>query len=232
MSLFYAPELLATLSLPEQEAIHALRVLRLTDGDMIEVTDGAGCYYKARIAGATSKRCPLEIEQQQQVAPHWSHRIYIAVAPTKIMDRMEWFVEKAVEIGVDRISFLRCRYSERKDLKLERVEKIAISAMKQSLKMQLPQLDELTDFKSFLEQELPSQRFICHCYPAEKPLLKQAYDPQQDAVVLLGPEGDFSPQEVALAQEHGFVAVSLGDTRLRTETAALVACHTLQLMQG
>ena len=151
------------------------------------------------------------------------------MAPTKNMDRTEWFAEKATEIGFDELTFLNCRYSERKIIKTERIEKILVSAIKQSLKANKPVLNEMTDFQKFITQDFKGQKFICHCYEGEKKLLKEAIIPGEDALILIGPEGDFSEEEVMKAIEVGFQPVSLGKSRLRTETAALVASHTLNL---
>ena len=152
------------------------------------------------------------------------------MAPTKNMDRNEWFAEKATEIGLDELTFLNCRFSERRVIKNERIEKILVSAIKQSLKARLPRLNEMTDFSTFITQDFQGQKFIAHCYEGEKPLLKDVLKPGEDAVVLIGPEGDFSEEEVGKAVECGFMPISLGKSRLRTETAALVACHTINLL--
>jgi 16S rRNA (uracil1498-N3)-methyltransferase len=151
------------------------------------------------------------------------------MAPTKNMDRIEWFAEKATEIGIDELSFLNCRFSERKVLKTERIEKILVSAMKQSLKARLPLLNEMTDFKKFVQQPFSGKKFIAHCHEGEKPLLQTQLTAGEDALVLIGPEGDFSEEEVKMAIEQGFQPISLGRSRLRTETAALVACHIMNL---
>lgn len=155
--------------------------------------------------------------------------MHIGMAPTKNMDRTEWFAEKATEIGIDELTFLNCRYSERKVIKTERIQKILVSAIKQSLKARLPRLNEMTDFAKFVSQPFEGQKFIAHCHAGEKPLLRDVLLPGLDAVVLIGPEGDFSEEEVALAEANGFLPISLGKSRLRTETAALVACHIMNL---
>ena len=160
----------------------------------------------------------------------WGCHLHIAMAPTKNMDRTEWFAEKATEIGFDELTFLNCRFSERKVIKTERIEKILISAVKQSLKATLPILNEMIDFNKFMNKDFKGQKFIAHCYEGEKPLLKDVLHKGEDALVLIGPEGDFSPEEVEKAIAKGFTPVSLGKSRLRTETAALVACHTLNLL--
>lgn len=230
MHVFYTPDIQNSPELPEEEAQHCLRVLRLGTGDEITLTDGKGCFYKAEITAASGKRCLVSVKETIPQAPLWQCHLHIAVAPTKNMDRNEWFAEKATEIGFDELTFLNCRFSERKVIKTERIEKILVSAIKQSLKARLPKLNEMTDFSRFIAQEFKGQKFIAHCYEGEKPLLKDVLTPGKDAVVLIGPEGDFSEEEVRAAIAHGFVPISLGKSRLRTETAALVACHTLNLM--
>ena len=230
MHLFYAPDIATSVELPEEEAGHCARVLRLSIGDEVELTDGKGRFYKAVITAATQKRCRVKVVDVHEQPALWNGTLHIAVAPTKNMDRMEWFVEKATEIGVDRFTFLNCRFSERKVIKTERIEKIVVSAMKQSLKARKPQVDEMTPFETFVRQDFGSaQKFIAHCYPGEKVLLRRALEPGKDAVVLIGPEGDFSPEEVELATACGFRAISLGRSRLRTETAALVSVHLMNL---
>lgn len=230
MHVFYTPNILRNPELPEEEAQHCTRVLRLGVGDNITLTDGRGNFYKAEITVANSKRCLVSITETIHQNPLWPCHLHIAVAPTKNMDRNEWFAEKATEIGIDELTFLNCRFSERKVIKTERIEKILISAIKQSLKARLPKLNEMIDFTKFIAQDFKGQKFIAHCYEGEKPLLKDVLTPGKDAVVLIGPEGDFSEEEVKAAIERGFTPISLGKSRLRTETAALVACHTMNLM--
>lgn len=229
MHIFYTPDIRTSHELPEEEAAHALRVLRLQAGDEIMLTDGAGNFYHARISIAAHKRCLVDILEVQPQAPLWSGHLHIALAPTKNMDRIEWLAEKATEIGLDELTFLNCRFSERKVVKTERIAKIMVSAVKQSLKACLPRLNELTDFKAFIARPFGGQKFIAHCYPGEKLPLKDVARKGEDALVLIGPEGDFSEEEVRLALEAGFTPISLGPSRLRTETAALVACHILNL---
>ena len=230
MHLFYTPDIAHSNELPPEEAAHALRVLRLKVGDELTLTDGMGCFYRAEIAVADNKHCLVNVlETLPQPAP-WKGHLHLALAPTKNMDRMEWLAEKATEIGFDELTFLNCRYSERRVIKLERIEKIVVSAVKQSLKARMPQLHELTDFDKFIRQPFSGQKCIAHCYPGEKPLLKDILHPEEDALVLIGPEGDFSEEEVALAIENGFQPISLGASRLRTETAALVAVHLMNLL--
>lgn len=230
MQIFYTPDIQILPELPEEEAAHAIRVLRLTEGENILLTDGKGFFYKAVITKAHPKDCEFEVVETIEQPPLWTTRLHIAVAPTKNMDRMEWFVEKATEIGIDAITCLHCRYSERKEIKTNRLEKIMISAMKQSQKAYLPELQGMTNFQNFISQPFQGRKFIAYCGSCEKKLLKKTYVPAQDALVLIGPEGDFSAEEVSLAMDHGFEPISLGNSRLRTETAALVACHTIRLL--
>ena len=229
MHVFYTPDIDTRLELPEEEAAHAVRVLRLQSGDEVTLTDGKGCFYRAEITTATSKRCLVRIIETQPQPPLWTGHLHIAVAPTKNMDRIEWFAEKATEIGLDELTFLNCRFSERRVIKLERIAKIMASAVKQSLKARMPRLNEMTDFHTFINCPHKGQKFIAHCYEGEKVKLKDAIRPGENVLALIGPEGDFSEEEVKEAIGHGFVPISLGPSRLRTETAALVACHLLNL---
>lgn len=229
MHVFYTPDILTNNELPDEEAGHCLRVLRLTTGDKITLTDGKGSFYEAEIAAHTNKRCTVNILSSSLQEPLWTGHLHIALAPTKNMDRMEWLVEKITEIGVDEISFLNCRFSERKVIKLERIQKIVVSAIKQSLKARLPILNEMTNFADFVNRDFVGQKFIAHCYEQDKKILKDELNAGSDAVVLIGPEGDFSEEEVDMAMKQGFVPISLGPSRLRTETAALVACDIMNL---
>ena len=223
MHVFYTPDIQTRAELPEEEAQHCIRVLRLNIGDQITLTDGKGYFYRAEISAATNKRCMVNILETTYQEPLWNGHLHIAMAPTKNMDRTEWFAEKATEIGFDELTFLNCRFSERKVIKTERISKILVSAIKQSLKARLPQLNEMTDFNKFITQPFKGQKFIAHCYEGEKPLLKDVFHKGEDALVLIGPEGDFSEEEVKKAIGKGFRPISLGKSRLRTETAALVA---------
>ncbi|MCB2410859.1 16S rRNA (uracil(1498)-N(3))-methyltransferase [Hymenobacter lucidus] len=231
MPTFYAPDLAGpTYTLPEDESKHAVRVLRLGPGDAVELVDGRGGVYQAAMADANPKRCQLRITGSVQVPPR-AYLTHIAVAPTKNLDRMEWLVEKAVEIGVERITFLRCSRSERRELKLERLEKIAVSALKQSGQAWLPQLDELTDFAAFLPTVAPDTTFIAHLEEGERTALSQVAAQGAGCCVLIGPEGDFTPQEIEAARQRGIRPVTLGASRLRTETAALAAVHTVHIVR-
>ena len=229
MALFYVPDIAERWELSEEEAAHALRVLRLSIGDELDITDGKGNLYKSVISSVAGKHCYVEAKETLPMPKGWSGNIHIAVAPTKNMDRIEWFAEKATEIGLDELTFLNCRFSERKVIKTERVERIVVSAMKQSLKYSKPIVEEMADFKKFVSQERAGEKYIAHCYDGEKNLLKDVHVAGCDATVLIGPEGDFSPEEVKMAMEAGYKPVSLGNSRLRTETAALAACHILML---
>lgn len=229
MHTFYTPNIMASAELPEEEAAHCLRVLRLTVGDEILLTDGKGFFYKAQIDGIAGKRCHVKIVETIEQVPLWKGHLHLAMAPTKNIDRTEWLAEKATEIGFDELTFLDCRFSERKVVKNERIEKIVVSAVKQSLKARKPQVNEMIGFTHFIRQNFPGQKFIAHCYEGDKPLLQDVLDADADALVMIGPEGDFSPEEVRQAEEAGFQAVSLGRSRLRTETAALVAVHLMNL---
>lgn len=231
MTLFYTPDIAQKQELPDEEAAHCARVLRMKEGDQMLLTDGKGHFYDAELTLVSNKHCLFKISDTRTPSPLWEGHLHIAMAPTKNMDRTEWFAEKATEIGFDELTFLNCRFSERKVIKTERIDKILVSAMKQSLKARKPLLNEMTDFARFVSQEFDGQKFICHCYEdlGEKKPLKEAITAGKDALVMIGPEGDFSREEVQLAISKGFIPVSLGRSRLRTETAALVACHLLNL---
>ena len=229
MWLFYTPDIQNDMQLPEEEAGHCIRVLRMKEGDRIRLTDGKGSFYNAVISAVSGKRCMVHIESREMQQPLWDGHLHIAVAPTKLMDRNEWFVEKAVEIGVDEITFLKTDHSERDVVKMERIEKIAVSAMKQSQKATLPVLNGMTTLRSLIEKGFDGDRFIAHCEPGSKVLLQDAVTPGHDSLVLIGPEGDFSPAEIEMALKAGFHPISLGPSRLRTETAALVAVHIMNL---
>jgi 16S rRNA (uracil1498-N3)-methyltransferase len=229
----FAPDLTpaqTTYQLSEEESKHAVRVLRLAAGDAVELIDGQGGRYTAAIADANPKRCQLRITHHETSPPR-AYFTHVAVAPTKNLDRMEWFVEKAVEVGIERITFLRCARSERRELKLERLEKIAISALKQSGQAWLPQLDEMTDFAAFVAEVTPETTFIAHLEEGERTALAQVAGTGPACCVLIGPEGDFTPTEIALALEKGIRPVTLGASRLRTETAALAAVFTAQIVR-
>ncbi len=222
--------------LPQEEAKHATRVLRLTVGDKLLLMDGNGCYFRAEITVADNHRCLYRILETMPQERTWEGHIHLAMAPTKLNERVEWFAEKATEIGIDEISFLDCRFSERRVIKCERIDKILISAVKQSHKAWKPFLNDMMSFERFVCQERDGDKFICHCYNQEdieggeeKPLLMDVLRRGVETTVMVGPEGDFSIDEVRLALKNGYRSVSLGTSRLRTETAALVAVHMMQL---
>lgn len=229
MHVFYTPNILNHPELPEEEAQHCIRVLRLNSGDEIMLTDGVGNFYRAKINVVTNKRCLVDLLETIPQPPLWKGYLHLAIAPTKNMDRTEWFAEKATEIGFDELTFLNCRFSERKVIKIERISKVIISAIKQSLKARLPKVNDMVNFNKFVIRPFEGQKFIAHCYDKPKTPLKDAVRIGEKALVLIGPEGDFSEEEVDLAIANGFIPVSLGTSRLRTETAALVACHILNL---
>lgn len=229
--LFLAPDVAQTRELPAEEAAHAVRVLRMKEGDEVLITDGKGHFYEAEISVASAKHCGVNLLRTYDGEPLWNGEIHLAVAPTKNMDRIEWFAEKATEIGLDRIVFLNCKNSERKVIKTERVEKIVVAATKQSHKSWKPEVEEMVHFDTFVRQPFDGQKFIAHCWtdPSEMPFLGDVVDCHSRTLVLIGPEGDFSQEEVKTAIAAGFQPISLGKSRLRTETAALVAVHLANL---
>lgn len=231
MHIFYTPDLSGnSYTLDETESKHCVRVLRLEQGDEIILVDGRGGMFTAEIVEANPKRCAVKVIKSEVNSGQRNFSVHIAIAPTKNIERIEWFLEKATEIGIDRITPLLCRFSERKEIKNDRMDKVMISAMKQSLKARLPQLDSLTKFNDFIAQPFNGQKFIAHCDDQHRDLLKKMIAPQQKYLILIGPEGDFSAEEIEKALQAGFQPVSLGESRLRTETAGVVACHTFHLL--
>lgn len=228
--IFFAPLLKQTSQLPEQESQHCIKVLRMSEGDKIVVTDGKGVIYNCTIIEAHHKHTMVKIDSQTEQPKSWNFNLQLAFAPTKNMDRNEWFVEKATEIGIDNFTLLQCSYSERKNVRLDRLEKVAVSAMKQSKQAVMPSIDDMTPFDDFINTPFDGQKFIAHCYNNEKHPLSSAYNKAQNALILIGPEGDFSEEEVQKAIDKGFIPVTLGNNRLRTETACLVACHTIHVI--
>lgn len=230
MNLFYQPHIRENVDyLDPGESQHCVKVLRKKRGDLIDITDGKGFFYKAVIAVDDPRRCVFRIENQ--IPEHIpGFQIHIAIAPTKNIDRTEWFVEKAVEIGVHRITFIECRHSERTHLKSERMQKVAVSAMKQSLKASLPLLSELISFEKFVKHATDDEKFIACIDETDPPHLMRIAKPGRNTCILIGPEGDFSTDELANAVHAGYRKVSLGKSRLRTETAGLAACHIINLI--
>ena len=225
---FYVPDAANQVELPAEEATHALRVLRLKGGDEIFLMDGEGSFFRAEVTAASSKRCLYEIKEEMPQQRAWKGHIHLAIAPTKMMERIEWMAEKATEIGFDELSFLNCQFSERKVVKTPRIDKIVISAVKQSHKAWKPVVNEMTPFKEFVAQPRTGKKYICHCYEEIDKVdlfaeLQKPLDDEGNVTILVGPEGDFSIEEVQLALQHGYVSVSLGTSRLRTETAGLMA---------
>ncbi len=229
MQLFYNPQLTTvsdSLVFDREESRHIIKVLRKKEGDNIFVTNGLGFLFKTQITMASEARCTVRIVSYEQ-SEKLPYRLHLAVAPTKMNDRYEWFLEKATEIGIGEITPIICDHSERTQLKTERMEKILQSAMKQSLHYHLPQLNAPVALRDFLNPSRDGQLFIAHCEESDKRSLKSALVPKSDVTILIGPEGDFSIGEIELARQKGYTAVSLGNTRLRTETAAVVACHSV-----
>lgn len=247
---FYVPDIGrgVPLRLPDEEATHALRVLRLKTGDEIFLMDGRGMFYRAVITLASGRQCLYEIHESLEQQRPWRGHIHIAMAPTKMMDRTEWMAEKATEIGMDELSMLDCAFSERRVLRTDRIERVVIAAMKQSRKAWKPMVNGMTSFRDFVTTPRAGRKFIAHCYEeiartdltAELGIagvrretagesLPDEHRSTEDITIMIGPEGDFSIDEVRLAIDHGFTSVSLGTSRLRTETAALYATMMAQL---
>ncbi|WP_434035826.1 16S rRNA (uracil(1498)-N(3))-methyltransferase [Formosa sp. 4Alg 33] len=232
MQLFYNPDITENttqIAFSKEESRHIVKVLRKSTADKLFVTNGKGWLFTAELNLADVKNCLATItEKTFQNARDYN--IHLAVAPTKMNDRYEWFLEKATEIGIDSITPIICDHSERKVVKLERYDKILQAAMKQSLHYYMPKLNEPVALKSFITQEHTGTCFIAHCEETDKKSLKQLITPKTDLTILIGPEGDFSTKEISLALKNNFIPVTLGHTRLRTETAAIVACHTAALI--
>lgn len=230
---FFVPDAQHQNELPVEEAMHAMRVLRLKSGDEMFLMDGVGNYYRAQVTIAATHHCYYEILEQMPQEPQWKGHLHLAIAPTKMMDRIEWMIEKATEVGLDEVSFLNCQFSERKLVKVARLEKIVIAAVKQSHKAWKPLLHEMEPLKRFLETPREGKKYIAHCYE-EIPRtylfdeLRQT-DDSEAVTVLIGPEGDFSLEEVKKAVAAGYQSVHLGKSRLRTETAGLSAVMMMQL---
>ena len=231
MHIFYTPDISSdSYTLSETESKHCIRVLRLEKGDEITLVDGRGGFFSAEISDPNPKHCTVNVVKSELNFGLRNFQVHVAIAPTKNIERIEWFLEKATEIGIDRVTPLLCRYSERKEIKTDRLEKVMVSAMKQSLKAFLPHLDPLTKFNDFVSQSYNGQKFIAHCEEQQRDLLISKILPDEKYLILIGPEGDFSSEEIELAIQAGFHPVSLGESRLRTETAGIVACHTFNLM--
>ena len=230
---FYVPDAARSNELPAEEAAHASRVLRVESGDEVFLIDGAGCFFKAQLTLVTKGRCLYDIVERLPQEKTWNGRIAVAMAPTKVIDRVEWTLEKATEIGIDEFSLLNCAFSERRNVKLERLDKIVVAAVKQSRKAWKPLLNDLQPFENFVKQPRKGAKYIAHCYAEidKKNLYGELLqlNGDEEVTILIGPEGDFSIDEVRLAMSQGYVSVSLGQSRLRTETAALAATMIAQL---
>ena len=230
---FYVPAAASTNELPAEEAAHASRVLRLESGDEVFLIDGTGCFFKAQLTLVTKGRCLYDIVERLPQEKTWNGRIAVAMAPTKVIDRVEWTLEKATEIGIDEFSLLNCAFSERRNVKLERLDKIVVAAVKQSRKAWKPLLNDLQPFEDFVNRPRKGAKYIAHCYAEidKKDLYGELLqlNGDEEVTILIGPEGDFSIDEVRLAMSKGYVPVSLGQSRLRTETAALAATMIAQL---
>lgn len=229
---FFAPDIVENPVLPKEESRHAVRVLRMQCGDEVTVVDGRGNRYRCTMLDPHPDHALVAIRETIAVERPWPCHITLAIAPTKHMDRMEWLVEKLVEIGINRIVPLRCMHSERKEIKLERLQKIAVSALKQSLKAEMPELTEIVPMQKFLAQDFgEAELFVCYCDDATpRRDFARTCTPGADVVILIGPEGDFAPEEIQKAMERGFVPVTLGEQRLRTETAALFAVSAVHVI--
>ena len=230
---FFVPNAANETEMPMDEAMHALRVLRLKSGDEMFLMDGDGTFYRAEVTIAATKHCMYEIKEALPQQKGWTGYIHLAMAPTKMMDRVEWLVEKATEIGFDEMSFLNCKFSERKSMRTVRLDKIAVAAVKQSRKPWKPQLNSFINFKEFVSQPREGRKYIAHCYEEIERIDLfsdlQNLPKDEKVTILVGPEGDFSFDEVQLAISKGYQSITLGNSRLRTETAGLLAVTMAQL---
>lgn len=231
MYLFYTPDIKEDeYTLPEEESKHCIKVLRLNTGDRIFLVDGKGGFYQCEITIPNAKHCQVKCVDKTEAYGKRDFYIHIAIAPTKNIERLEWFLEKCTEMGIDEITPLLCDHSERKVIKDDRLEKVIISAMKQSLKAYLPRLNPLTPFATFVNQPREGIKCIAHCDEDHKKRLDEVYRAEQSITILIGPEGDFSPHEIELAKANQYIPTTLGNSRLRTETAGIVACHSINFI--
>lgn len=235
MQLFYNQDLRTNTKeflFDKEESRHIVKVLRKKEGDQLHITNGKGTLFMAEIKSANDKKCLVQIVSVEEKKKTWNYHLHIAIAPTKLNDRYEWFLEKATEIGIDEITPLICENSERKVIKTERIEKVLISAMKQSLKFQLPKLNEAVKFADFITTPFDGLKFIAHCEETDKKTLQNQIQSTDKITVLIGPEGDFSSKEISKALQHKFIPLSLGESRLRTETAGVVVCATVSVLKS
>ncbi|NVO02237.1 MAG: 16S rRNA (uracil(1498)-N(3))-methyltransferase [Bacteroidetes bacterium] len=231
MNLFYTPDINSEIyTLTEDESKHIIRVLRMKIGSFINLTNGNGTLYNVEIIDDNPKRCTVKVVDFVENFGKRNFKLHIAIAPTKNLERIEWFLEKATEIGIDEITPLICRNSERDSVKIERLNKVVVSAMKQSLKAFCPVINEPIKFSSFIKNQSFSSKFIAHCADGEKFSLKDKYQPGNDTLILIGPEGDFSIEEIKQAFDNQFEEIHLGKSRLRTETAGVVACQIVNFL--
>lgn len=234
MQLFYNPSLdnsFKQFFFSTEESKHIVKVLRKKEGDLLHITNGRGILFEAEILVADLRKCKAQIVSEKKSVPK-RYCLHMVVAPTKMNERFEWFLEKATEIGVDEITPVICHRSERKVLKMERMERVLQSAMKQSLQTNLPRLNQPITFTKFIQEHIQGLKFIAHCDEGEKMELKRRVAADKDVTILIGPEGDFSKEEIHMAMDNGFVPVSMGNNRLRTETAAIVACTTVAIINN
>jgi len=233
MHIFYTPNIINEIYvLAEEESKHAVRVLRLKNNDIIYLIDGRGGFYTAKIIDAAAKKCIVEVIDTKTEVGKKDFYLHIAIAPTKNIERIEWCLEKLTEVGIDEISTLKCHHSERTIVKNERLEKIIITAIKQSIKAYCPKLNEIKNFKEFVQQRFIGRKFIAHCGDGMKQNLKDIYKKTESALILIGPEGDFSAEEIMFAIKNNFEPINLGNSRLRTETAAIIACHSIHFLNN
>ncbi|MGL5682704.1 MAG: 16S rRNA (uracil(1498)-N(3))-methyltransferase [Marinifilaceae bacterium] len=231
MHLFFTPDIKGNdYTMSKEESKHCVRVLRLKENDEIELIDGHGGFYHGRVVEASPSACKVHCFEKQEEFGKRNYKLTLAVAPTKNIDRTEWFLEKCTEIGTNKFVMLESAHSERKVVKDERLEKVIISAMKQSLKAYLPALQGMTAFKKFVDSCETKHKFIAHCNEGEKYRIEECYEIGENVTIMIGPEGDFSEQEVEYAVARGFKPITLGNSRLRTETAVIVACHTISFL--
>jgi len=233
MQLFFNPDINSSITeftFNKEESNHIVRVLRKKEGDHLYITNGNGFLFKVKIIIANDKKCLAQIISSEEETKNWEYHLHIAIAPTKINDRFEWFLEKATEIGIDEITPIICDNSERKVIKLERMQKVLVSAVKQSLKYQVPKLNTPLKFSEFIKKDFKGIKLIAHCEDSKKNTLKSLIQNKQTITVLIGPEGDFSLKEIELALQHQYIPLSLGKSRLRTETAGIVVCNAVSII--
>lgn len=234
MQLFYNPDISSqtkSFSFDKEESRHIIRVLRKTVGDDLVLTNGKDQFFRARILQANDKKCLANIISCEDRPKTWDYELHIGIAPTKMNDRFEWFLEKATEIGIDEITPVICDHSERKQVKTERMKKVLISAMKQSLKYRLPRLNEPVKFNDFIKKNDWELGLIAHCQEDNKRKIRDLIQEKKKIMILIGPEGDFSDKEIELAKSLGLFPVSLGESRLRTETAGVIACSNIAILK-